>query len=115
MKISSGQLRDLVRIERPVADDALDGAGSGNWVLVDRVWAHVQDRLMSRGEDSAAGFTTSSRVARVRMRYRRDITPDMRIVMGDRVMQIISGPAEIGRREGIELMVEEHIVGGSGA
>lgn len=113
--IRAGKLNRLIRIERPIPDDSLDGAGSGSWQLVAQVSAEVQDVLPSRSERLADGFNIAARPARVRIRYRSDITPDMRFVMDGRVMQIISGPAELGRREGLEFMVEEYRPAGNGA
>ncbi|MDB5681467.1 MAG: hypothetical protein JWO16_1272, partial [Sphingomonas bacterium] len=100
--LSARDLDRRVRVERPVPDTELDGAGSGTWVLVTELWANVQDALPSRGERLADGISVASRPARVRMRFRSDITSDMRFVMGGRIMQIISGPAELGRRDGLE-------------
>jgi len=37
----------------------------------------------------------------------------MRFVMGYRVMQIVAGPAELGRREGLEFMVEDYTSAGN--
>lgn len=102
-------------IERPVADDSFDGAGSGVWVKVSGAWAEVQDVLPSRGEKLADGITITNRPARVRMRYRTDVDTSMRLVMGARVMQIISGPAEIGFREEVEFMVEDYTSAGNPA
>jgi head-tail adaptor len=49
------------------------------------------------------------------MRYRSGITSDMRVIIIERgmTMQIIAGPAEIGRREGIELIAAEYSTGGA--
>lgn len=113
--ISAGELDRRLRIERPVADTALDGAGSGTWQLVAEVWGSVVDALPSRGERLADGLNAAARPARVRIRFREGVTGDMRFVMGARVMQIISGPAEIGRREGLEFMVEEYSPAGNPA
>lgn len=115
MQLDPGALNRRVRIERPEADTSFDGAGSGAWPLVAEVWAEVQDALPSRGESQSGGINLATRPARVRMRYRSDVTPAMRLVMGTRVMQIVSGPAEIGFREGIELMVEDYSTAGAGA
>ena len=104
-----------LRVERPIADDSFDGAGSGEWTLVGEPWAEVQDMLPSRGERVTGGINMASRPARVRMRYRTDITPDMRFVMGERVMQIVSGPAVVGNREALEFMVEDYSTAGGGA
>ena len=111
----ASQMNRRVRIERPVADPSLDGPGSGTWVLVAEVAANVQDALPSRGERLADGINVASRPARVRLRYRNDVTSIMRFVMGARVMQIIAGPAEIGRREAIEFMVEDYSSAGNAA
>jgi head-tail adaptor len=120
-------MKDRVRIERPVADTSLDGAGSGSWDLVqDEVAAEVEDMLPSRAERMAEGINVASRPARVRLRYRDDIKPSMRFVMGAtvvdevvdyssaRIMQIIAGPAKLGR-DGVEFIVEEYSPAGNPA
>lgn len=114
-QITAGELPDFIRIERPVVDDGLDGAGSGTWVPVDEVWASVVDMLPSRGERLAGGINVAARPARVRMRARDDVTPDMRFVMGERVMQIVAGPALIRQRSGVEFMVEDYTSAGNSA
>lgn len=118
-----------IRIQRPVADESFDGAGSGSWEDVITVWANVQDILPSRGEKLSDGMNMSARPARVRIRFRRGITADMRFQIGrtvknadgekvwetDRTVQVISGPAELGRREELEFMVEEYRPAGNPA
>ena len=126
--LEAGSLRDRVRIEQYAADEDFDGAGSGAWSLLAEVWADVQDVLPSRGERLADGINLSTRPARVRMRRRDDVTDSMRFVMGAtvvddevdyssaRIMQIVAGPAIIGRlRDGLEFMVEEYRPAGHGA
>lgn len=129
-KLPAGSLNKRIRIERPVAAAGFKGAGAGTWALVqDGVWSGVQDVLPSRGrgETLTDGINLATRPARVRMRYREDITPDMRFVLGAtvdgddvdysgaRIMQITAGPAELGVREGVEFMVEEYRPAGNGA
>ncbi|WP_245653604.1 head-tail adaptor protein [Sphingomonas pituitosa] len=114
------KLKSRVRIERPVADTSLDGAGSGTWALVKEVWAEVQDKLPSRGEKLADGINAAARPARVRIRFRDDVASNMRLVVlrkkvPVRIMQIISGPAELGTREGLEFMVEDYRPAGNPA
>jgi head-tail adaptor len=104
-----------LRIERPTADDSFDGAGSGDWKRVADTWASVLDVLPSRAEKLGEGINITNRPARVRMRFRTDIDATMRFVMGARVMQIISGPAEVGLREEVEFMVEDFSPAGNGA
>lgn len=125
--MKAGILDRRVRIERPVASGAFDGAGSGEWELVATVWANVQDALPSRGEKLAQGLNVATRPARVRIRYRDGITPAMRFVLGAtvsagavdysgaRIMQIVAGPAELGRRDGMEFMVEDYSSAGNSA
>jgi SPP1 family predicted phage head-tail adaptor len=115
MALAAGTLDRRIRIERPVPDNSLDGAGSGTWELVAEVWAQVRDALPSRAEHLADGVNVAARPARVRIRYREDVTANMRFVMGTRAMNIISGPAEIGRHELLEFMVEDYTSAGSSA
>jgi head-tail adaptor len=119
----------FVRLERPVADDSFDGAGSGSWALVDEIWAEIVDLLPSRtdGERLANGIGFAERPARVRCRYRADITRAMRLVEGAtvsdgvvdyadaRIMQVVTMPAELGRREGLEFMVKDYSPAGNSA
>lgn len=127
MKGLASRLNRFVRIERPVPDTSFDGAGSGDWGLLDEVWAEIVDMIPSRGERLADGINVATRPARVRIRYRTDITNAMRVVVGARVvdgevdysaariMQITTLPAELGRRDGLEFMVEDSTTAGSAA
>lgn len=127
--MKKGPLNRRLRIERPTANESFTGAGSGTWSLVVEVWANVQDALPSRGERLAEGINVAARPARVRMNYRQGIDSSMRALIGhyrldefeqlvwvtDRTVQIITEPAELGRREGIEFMVEEYRPAGNPA
>ncbi|MDZ7893874.1 MAG: head-tail adaptor protein [Sphingobium sp.] len=113
--LAASRLDSLVRLEQPQADAQFDGAGSGSWQLVEEIWAQIMDILPSRGERLEGGFSAASRPARVRIRYREDVTPAMRLVRGPRIMQIVSMPAEIGRRELLEFMVEDYRPAGNPA
>ena len=122
-------MRDRVRFERPVAAKGFAGAGSGEWAHVCEVWAEVQDALPSRGERLAEGISATMRPARVRLGYRSGLDTSMRILVGrnlkdadgavawhtDRILQLVSGPAELGRREALEFMAEEYSPAGNGA
>ena len=125
MKLDARKLDRRVAIERPVTKPGFLSAGSGTWEPVETVWASVEDALPSRAERLADGINVASRPARVRMRYRDDVTPAMRFVLlrkvgtawepSGRIMQIIAGPAELGRRDGLEFMVEDYSVAGNPA
>jgi head-tail adaptor len=116
----ASRLKDRVRIERPVADDSFDGAGSGEWSTVQEdVSAEIVDELPSRDERIANGMKSASRRSRLRLRYRTDITSGMRFVettddVDGRILDIVGGPARLGR-ELIEFMVEEYSPAGNAA
>lgn len=119
MRITASVLDKQVRVQRKVAGEGFGSAGKDAWVAVGpndgKAFAQVQDILPSREADRGDGFGSATRRARVRMRYRADITEAMRLVMGGRVMQITTMPVEIGRRDGIEFMVEDYSPAGNPA
>jgi len=82
-----------------------------------RISANVQDVLPSRSESTRNGTKIATRPSRVRIRYRSGVTSDMRLVVhgaaGDRTLQIMSGPAELGHRDGWEMIAEEFSTMGS--
>ncbi len=112
----ASKLDRLIRIERPIADDSLDGAGSGQWLLVDEVYAEVQDVLPSRTiAPPPEPMPAAVRTSRVRIRYRSDIAAGMRVNFEGRIMKIAPGIAELGRREGLEFLAHEHLPAGNPA
>lgn len=70
------------------------------------VWAQVRDVLSGSGEGIEDGIAMARRRVRIRIRYRSDITSDMRIMHDGRKLRIIAPPAEIGRRRGLEIIGE---------
>ncbi|MES3109637.1 head-tail adaptor protein [Sphingomonas aurantiaca] len=106
--VRPGELEHFVRLERRIESADFGSAGTEEWKLVDEIWIGIRDSLPSRSERTEGGFTTSTRPARVRMYWREDVETGMRLVEGSRIMQIVSGPAELGRRGGLELMVEDY-------
>lgn len=117
MYIDPGEFDTPAEIQQPSPDTSLDGAGSGSWATVDgEVWIGIREALPSRGEKLASGINMQSRPARIRMRWRDDITADMRFVVEGRgPLNIIAGPAMLGRRQWMEFMVEEYLPAGNGA
>jgi SPP1 family predicted phage head-tail adaptor len=111
------RLNEKVTIEkRTVARDPDYGTEVEDWeVVASRVWANVQDMLPSRGESTTNGLVTSLSRTRLRIRIRNDITSAMRVTLhgkGDRVMQIVAGPALLDDRWHMELMLEGYKHGG---
>lgn len=77
------------------------------WTDTATEWAEVQDMLPSRAESMDDSIDMARRPCRIRCLYRSDIVPTMRVKIGTRILQIVSGPAELGRRDGIEIVCEE--------
>lgn len=113
--LRAGDRDTLVRFERPVAVPGFRGAGKGAWELVAEEWVELRDQLPSRTEAPAGGLPVLLRRARLRMEWRDDITADMRVVVGASILQIIAGPATVGRRAALEMMVEEYRPAGNPA
>lgn len=117
-RLDAGLLDRRVLIERPVrTSDDYGGATVTTWQTVDTVWASVVDQLLfNAAEASVGGGDLRQRTlpTRVRIRYRNDITTDMRLTIVDRsrVMQIIS-ISEMGRADGLEMMAENYSTAGA--
>lgn len=113
-----GQLDRCITIERPTTvDDPVYGPQPGGWAVFGtaRTPAQVMDDLPSKSESTTEGIKIAERPARVRIRYLRGITSDMRVTLHDGpdstydvVFQIAGGPAEIGRREWTEFTVKAY-------
>lgn len=107
--------REVVIQYRAEDQDEDDGTPVGEWLDLTTVFAEVQDLLPSRAEGMPDGISIARRPSRVRMLYRDDVTSKMQFKLparspaeGDRVLRIISGPAEIGGyRDRVEFVAEE--------
>lgn len=123
--ILPGDLDREVRFERKVVAGGFMSAGQSSWEAVATEWAQLREDLPSRQEAVSDGVSMSRRTARLRLWYRDDITPDMRVVTGSldlpddplpadrRIFHIIAGPVELGRAEGLEMKVEEYSTAGN--
>ena len=111
MEIGTLNRRALIERKR-ITQDATYGTEVVTWTTVATVWCEVQDVLPARAfEYNKAGMGVSVNLSRVRMRYRTDVDSAMRLTIGRptaTVCQIVSGPAELGNRDGIELIVERY-------
>lgn len=91
---------EQVSIEHLVAiKDPVYGTKIPDWLpLHDHFWANVQDVLPSRGEATANGLTVGVTRTRLRIRGAEGVDMAMRVKLhsrGDKVMQIIAGPARL--------------------
>jgi len=102
---------EQVTIERrTTARDPDYGTEVEAWeVVASRIWANTQDVLPSRGESTANGLVTSVTRTRLRININKLITSDMRVRLhgkGERLMQIIAGPALLDDKRHMEFMLE---------
>lgn len=107
-----GLLSTRCRIEKKVVtQDADYGTEVITWALQGVAWCNVQDELPSKSEAVKNGLAIATNRTRVRMRYRSDLDNSMRIVINRpaaQIYQIVSGPAELGNKDGIELFCERY-------
>lgn len=111
--MSAGSLNRHMIVERPVtSQDATYGTATTTWQLVGAWWVSALDIIGKEAtQDSMRQYT---RPCRVRMRYTDKIDPTMRLRLGSRVLQIV-GIAEIGLREGLEILAEQYSTTGVSA
>lgn len=106
--IDAGTLDRRITFEaRAVSQGGVYNRKTVEWVPHATVWAQVRDVLPSRAESVDQGLSMARRPCRIRLRWRDDITGDMRIDYEGRKLRIIAGPVELGRRAGLEIMAEE--------
>jgi len=116
-------LDTLITVEKPVTtNDATYGTEVVTWealsyepgspAVVERYWASVQDMIPTRGEGVQNEVVINRNLTKIRIRWRDDVTTDMRITVHrdvDTIYQIISGPSDVdGRKRLIELICERY-------
>lgn len=106
----AGQLDRRLTLQRPgTVDDPVYGPQPGGWTdFAARIPAQKWDLLPASTEVNGPAVQVSGHPARVRIRYMRGVTSDMRVVMHeetDVVYEMTSTPAEIGRREWLEFTI----------
>jgi head-tail adaptor len=106
-----GPLNTRCRIEyKSVTQDANYGTDVVTWMLLAVRWCNVQDALPSRSESVRQGLTVALNQTRLRLRYCTDIDSSMRVVINrpdQTIYQIVSGPAILGDKDGVEFMLEK--------
>lgn len=86
--ITAGELKHRIRIQSRSSAD--DGAGGNTITFVDlaTVWARITTQNGREFEEQKK--ITPELTHMVRMRFRGDITPDMRVVWGSRMFNILA-------------------------
>ena len=110
MKI--GQLRHRLEIqEKKSVKDEL-GNQVSEWFTVATAWAAIEP---IRGEEYwAAGAQQGETIHRVTMRYVPGVTPEHRLLFGDRILEIESTLNLEERSRLLELLCKERLNGQSG-
>jgi SPP1 family predicted phage head-tail adaptor len=74
-----------------------------------RIWCEAQDVLPSRAEKVQDGRKVVTSSTRLRIRRQIPIAPEMRVILhgkGDRIMQVVAGPAQMDDKKHVECMLE---------
>lgn len=107
MKAGHRDTHITIEERREETDPDLGTATVKRWVAVYELMAEVRDMLPSRADRMADGISIGRRPCRIRALWRPGITTDMRISIDGRHLRIVSGPAMLGRHEGMEILAEE--------
>ena len=96
----------MIELQRQVPATGFKSAGKGTWTTFDTVPAKIEDIRPSRPDKLVEGLTVSRRPAKVLIDWRDDVDGACRLKDGDRVMEIVGQPAEIGRRRQLEMLAQ---------
>jgi len=109
-----GKLDCYVRVEqKTITNDPNYGSEIETWATYKTAWAKITDVTTRSQESTKSDLRLLKRPCEVTMRFDDGIDSTMRLVVldrDDRILQIVSKPAEIGRREGIMFMCEDYAV-----
>jgi SPP1 family predicted phage head-tail adaptor len=103
--VKIGDLRHRIVIERGARTSDEGGGSTTEWQPVAEVWAAIWSRNV--GEVFASGRVSGTATHDVWIRYRADVQPDMRIVFGDRVFDILGAIDVEDRAAWLKCPVEE--------
>lgn len=105
--LDSGALRHRVTLQAPQETSDGGGGASVTWTDVAVVWAAIAP--LRGGERLRAGRLEAALTHRVTIRYRADVTPEMRVAFGSRLFNIraVIDPGERHRR--LDLLCEEGV------
>lgn len=105
-----GPLNHRARIEyKAVTRDATYGTEVVTWTTLATRWCSINDMLPRRGEAVSSDLAINVNRSRIRMRYCTDIDSSMRFAITrgtEKTYQIVSGPGEIGNKDGVEFIAE---------
>lgn len=100
--MNAGELRHRVTFQKLVKTQDSFGQPIEQWDDVVPVWVSIEPLV---GKQYFAAETVNSEVThKIKMRYRKGITPDMRCVFKTRIFEIISPPINFKERN-VELQI----------
>jgi SPP1 family predicted phage head-tail adaptor len=106
MKI--GDLRHRVVLQRKeITEDELKQQSEA-WVDIATVWSAIEP--LSGREYFAAKQVNAEVSAKITIRYRKDVSPDMRVIYDGRIFEVLSVINPKERRESLVLMCREAMV-----
>lgn len=108
--LASGQLDRLITIEqRSTSRDSATGAEVVSWVALAQVWASREEFTNTGASEEYVrnGVVVHGGISKMRIRYRTDVDTTCRLNLGGGHLRQVTGLAEIGRGEGLELTCRE--------
>lgn len=100
-----GKLRHRLRLEAPSRSGSDGGGATISWQAVATIWAEI---LPTTGREVFVADGLSARVTHeVRLRYRADVSPQMRFAASDRVFDIRAVRDVDGRKRWLSCLCEE--------
>ena len=107
-----GKLDRYVTVQHKVVKRDEDyGSEIVTWDVYKCAWAQITDITTRMQEETNNDLRLLKQPCKVLMRYDPGINATMRLVLPDRdnrVLQIVTKPAEIGRRQAIEFTCEDY-------
>lgn len=98
------QLDTPVTLQRRTAGQDAAGQPVEGWEDVAQVWADF--RVLSGLEAIKADALTSVTKASCRVRYREDLTPDMRAMVSGEAWQIVSIQPDVNKRRFVDVVLQ---------
>lgn len=104
--MQAGKLKDRVSFMQHLELRSATGAPKRTWSVIDTVWGHFSPLSV---KDVISGQAAGVQVtARLKIRYRSDITHDMRVQHGGKAYEIVGEPLADGKsgKEYLTLMLK---------
>lgn len=118
-----GALNRRIKIQEKSTTQETDyGTEVVTWTTHATVWADIKDLQLgtaksSDNEETDNNIQINAGRTRIVIRYLSTVTSEMRIMLTDRsnkILQIVSGPVEIGQRDGMEIIAVSYTTEGNG-